>query len=245
MPELFDQETKEALRQIFSGFPREVVDYLFIAPPGAKCNTCKDAVELAKALEGVSKGRLKVEIVDTESDLGRKVKPRYAPAWVFDTPGLNVRYYGLPLSQEFPPFVYMHQYIATGSLKLPREIIDEVKSIERELHVKIFVTPECPYCPLVVDTFNQMGIVNDKLLVETIEAIEFPWEADKYRVYYVPAIIISDVERIDGYVPPDILVKVLKRAALKLEGKEIPEELRFELVPAEAEPVEHHHHHEH
>ena len=243
MPKIFDKETIEALKQIFSKFPRKVTDHLVIAPANVKCETCKDAVELAKALMEVSEGKLEIKIIEKGSDEAEKFKPRYAPAWIFDAPTYNIKYYGLPLSQEFPPFIYVHQYIATGELKIPKQFLEEIKNIDVQLHVKIFVTPECPYCPLIVDALNQVGLANSNVLVETIEAMEFPWEADKYGVFYVPAVIISDVERIDGYVPPDILVKILKRTVYKLKGQEIPEDLRIELVPQAEVPIEHGHEH--
>ncbi len=241
MPKIFDKETITALKQIFSKFPSKVTDYLIIAPANVKCETCKDAIELAKALMKVSEGKLEIKIIEKGSDEAEKFKPRYAPAWIFGAPAHNIRYYGLPLSQEFPPFIYVHQYIVTGELKIPKQVIEEIKDIDIPLHVKVFVTPECPYCPLIVDILNQAGLVNSNILVETIETMEFPWEADKYGVFYVPAIIISDVERIDGYVPPDILIKFLKRAVYKLKGQEIPKDLKIELTPQVEVPVEYKH----
>jgi len=229
MPNIFDKETAEALKQLFSSFPRRVVDHLIISSANEECQTCKDALELANALMEISDGKLEVRVVEKTSDIGVKLKPRYVPAWVFETPGYNVRYYGLPLSQEFPPFIYIHHYIATGKLKIPENIINEVMKIDTSLHVKIFVTPQCPYCPQVVDIFNQIGLVNNRILVETIEAMEFPEEADKYKIFYVPAVIINDLERMDGYVPLDIIVKMLKRAMYRVKGLEIPDELQIGL----------------
>ncbi len=243
---MFDEETREALIELFNSFPKKVTNYLVVAHSKSECETCSEAEKLARELMGLARDKLEFKIIHRDSEEARKLKPRYVPAWIFESPNYNVRYYGLPAGQEFPPFIYLQQYIATGRVKLPKNIVDEAKSIETDLNVKIFVTPECPYCPLVVDALNQVGLVNGRVLVETIEAVELPWEADKYRVFYVPAIIISDVERIDGYVPPDVLIKILKRAEYKLRGEEVPEELAsIQLVPAEVSTVEHEHHHEH
>ena len=212
---LFDEETRVALIELFTKFPRKLIDYLVI---GEDCHTCNEAKILAEELARLSASRVEFKIINKDDNEARILKPRYVPAWIYDTPGKNIRYYGLPSGQEFPPFIFIHQYIATGELKIPKKIIDAVKKINTPLHVKIFVTPECPYCPHTVDLFNQIGLVNEKILVETIEAFELPEEADKYRVEYVPAVIISDVERIDGYAPPDIVVKSLEDAEKKLKG---------------------------
>ncbi len=247
---MFDEETAAALKQILGGMPRKVTDYLVVADHvyktclgvEAHCHSCDEAVALAKELERLSGGKLEFKIIKIDDPLAKKLGICYAPAFVYGSPGLNVRYYGLPAGEEFPPFVYVHTYIASGKLKLPERIIDAVKMIKTDLHAKIFVTPQCPYCPLTVDTLNQMGLVNPRIRVETIEAVELPWEADKYNVQYVPVVVISDVERIDGYVPPEITVKFLRNAEARLLGKEPVE--KIQLAP-EHTPIEDEHHHHH
>lgn len=207
---MLDSETRQALIKIFSGFPRAIQDYLIISDKG-DCETCEEAVRLADEITAVSGGKLRFRVVNKDSDEAMKLRPRYVPAFIYDLPVHNVRYYGLPAGQEFPPFIYVHEYIAKNKLRLPESVISEVKGINKSLHVKVFVTPECPVCPMVVDTLNQIGIVNPKILVEVIEAVELPWEADKYNVMYVPAIIVDDIVRHDGYAPPDQIVAMLKQ----------------------------------
>ncbi len=245
---LFDEETIQALKQLFGSFKKELNDYLVvddleklskqetsthhhhIHPHHEGCPTCGEAKLLAEELSKISEGKLRFKIIDLKNAETATLKPRYTPAFIYDTPKKNIRYYGLPSGQEFAPFIYIHQYIANNIVKLPGEVIDLVKSIETPLHIKIFVTPECPYCPIVVDAINQMGLVNDLLLVETIEAIELPLEADMYGVSYVPDIIITDpekqteygvepIERINGYMPPEELAKIIKNASEKLSKK--------------------------
>ena len=246
---LFDEETIQALKQLFSSFKKELNDYLVvddleklseqeisthhhhhIHAHREGCPTCAEAKLLAEELSKISEGKLRFKIIDLKNTETAVLKPRYTPAFIYDTPKKNIRYYGLPSGQEFAPFIYIHQYIANNVIKLPGEVVELVKSIETPLHIKIFVTPECPYCPIVVDAINQMGLVNDLLLVETIEAIELPLEADMYGVSYVPDIIITDpekqteygvepIERINGYMPPEELAKIIKYASEKLSKK--------------------------
>ncbi len=244
---LFDEETIQALKQLFNSFKRELNDYLVvddleklseqeisshhhIHAHREGCPTCGEAKLLAEELSKISEGKLRFRIIDLKNTETAILKPRYTPAFIYDTPKKSIRYYGLPSGQEFAPFIYIHQYIANNIVKLPGEVIDLVKSIETPLHIKVFVTPECPYCPIVVDAINQMGLVNDLLLIETIEAIELPLEADMYGVSYVPDIIITDpekqteygvepIERINGYMPPEELAKIIKYASEKLSKK--------------------------
>ncbi len=224
---MFDEDTVNALREIFNGFKREVIDYLVIVKDMNICPTCGEAEHLANELMKIAGGKLRFEVLEKDSGIGEKLMVRYTPAFIYGTRRKNIRYYGLPSGQEFAPFIYIHQYIANDEVRLSREALDIVESIENPIHVKVFVTPECPYCPIVVDAVNQMGLVNDELLVETIEALELPIEADKYHVMYVPYIVINDprdwreygvkpVEVINGYVPPEDIAKIIYDASKRI-----------------------------
>ncbi len=254
---LFDEETIQALKEVFSKFPKELVDLLIVEsendppsdphegthsqqyehgehtplhhiPQERRCPTCNEAKVLAEELMKVSEGKLKFKIIGKDSEEAKKLNVRYVPAFIYDAPKRNIRYYGLPSGQEFAPFIYIHKYIATGEISLPESVRELISRIDVPLHIKVFVTPECPYCPVVVDALNQMALVNDNLLVETIEAVEHPIEADMYGVSYVPDVIISDpnkqeeygaepIERISGYLPPDEIAKILLVAAEKVK----------------------------
>ena len=232
MSALFDQETVEELKRIFASLRRSIRDVLIVdslEKPGTvlHCHSCPEAIQLAKELSRVSEGKLTFEILDAAA--GRRYRPRYYPAFIYGTKTGNVRYYGLPYGQEFAPFIYVHEYLSEG-IKLPKRVVEEVESIDVPLHIKVFVTPECPYCPLVVDFLNQVGIVNSNFIVETIEAFEHPLEADKYGVMYVPYIAITRVEDyevygakpiavIPGYAPNEEILEVIKKASRKVAGR--------------------------
>ncbi|MGC8982170.1 MAG: thioredoxin family protein [Desulfurococcaceae archaeon] len=230
MSSLFDEETVQELRRIFERLKKSQVDVLVLdsaTNPGAvgHCHTCPEAKQLAEELEKISRSKLRFKVLDKSE--AAPYKPRYLPAFIYDTKNRNVRYYGLPSGQEFAPFIFMHEYISEG-VKLPKSIVEEVEAIEVPMHVKIFVTPECPYCPLVVDFFNQVGLVNENIFVETIEAFENPLEADLYQVYYTPYVAITRIEDYDkygakpiatipGYAPHEELLEVVKLAEKKLK----------------------------
>lgn len=240
--ELFDEETKQALKQIFQQFKKKVVDYLIVEDSNEEksreqihahnyrhgCPTCEEAKRLAEAIMEISRGMVEFKIITKSNEEAKQLKPRYTPAFIYGAPARNIRFYGLPSGQEFAPFIYVHQYIANNEIKLPDHVVEEARRINVPLHIKIFVTPECPYCPLTVDAFNQLALVNDKLLVETIEALELQLEADMYNVAYVPDVVITDpdkkheygaepIERISGYMPIEEAIKIVLYAAEKLK----------------------------
>ncbi|MEM0326573.1 MAG: thioredoxin family protein [Desulfurococcaceae archaeon] len=233
MVALFDDETVQELRRIFDGLRRNLVDLLIVdsvSNPGSSgnCGTCPEALQLAREIESISNGKVSFHVLDSSE--ARSIRPRYLPAFVYDTRKRNIRYYGLPSGQEFAPFIYVHEHLSEG-VKLPKNIQEEIEVVETPMHIKVFVTPECPYCPIVVDFFNQAGIINENLLVEAIEAFEHPYEADRYNVQYVPYVAINRIEdynvygakpivTIPGYAPIEELIEALKLAEKKIRKTE-------------------------
>lgn len=226
--ELFDKETIEALREIFSSFKKSLVNYLIVSSDQSKCASCSEAEHLASELMSIAGDIVVFKKIEFSEDIREKLYVRYLPAFIYDTSRRNIRFYGLPSGQEFGPFIYIHRYIANNELSLSKKIIELVEEIDKPLHVKVFVTPECPYCPYVVDTVNQIGLVNDSILVETIEAMELPQEADMYYITYVPAIVINNIndwreygakplEVIHGYVSPEEIARVLNHVSRRLK----------------------------
>jgi len=227
---LFDEDTEKALREIFESFPRSVEDYLVVSKNPAECSTCGEALTLAGELARIAGGKLKFTVLDDSEDVREKLAVRYVPAFIYGSRKRNIRYYGLPSGQEFAPFIYIHQYIATGQLNISGEVREHIEEVDVPLHIKVFVTPECPYCPIVVDAVNQMALLNDLLLVETIEAFEHPVEADMYGVMYVPFIAINDpsdwrkygakpIEVVNGYLTPEDVSRIILRAAKKAKRR--------------------------
>ena len=123
----------------------------------------------------------------------------------------NIRYFGLPVGYEFGVLVEDIIYVSKGTLDLPEEVLDEVKKIQESVHIKVFVTPTCPYCPYVARTAHMFALANRNIVADVIEAMEFPELADKYNVYAVPKVVINDRVSFEGVLSEDkFLEKVIE-----------------------------------
>jgi predicted DsbA family dithiol-disulfide isomerase len=68
------------------------------------------------------------------------------------------------------------------------------------VHIQVFITPTCPYCPAAVRTAHRFALLNENIRADMIEAIEFPHLAQKYQVRGVPRSVINETLRVDGAV---------------------------------------------
>jgi protein-disulfide isomerase len=88
--------------------------------------------------------------------------------------------------------------------------------LDKPLHLQVFVTPTCPYCPRAVLLAHQMAMENPVMIrAEGVEATEFPDLANRFHVRGVPQTVINDGSgMVVGAVPEQHLLAEIQRALL-------------------------------
>ncbi|MBN1400008.1 MAG: thioredoxin family protein [Anaerolineae bacterium] len=152
----------------------------------------------------------------------------------------GIRFYGIPSGYEFTSLVEDIVDVSRGATELSEETRQKLEQIQDPLHIQVFVTPTCPYCPAAVRMAHSLAIASDKIRADMVEAIEFPHLANKYGVYGVPRNIINEDTQVEGALPePLFLANVLQAAGL------MPQEEVDQLMEKMAAEVEVAHEHEH
>lgn len=57
-----------------------------------------------------------------------------------------------------------------------------------------------------------MALVSDRVRAEAVEAIEFPELANQFKVRGVPKSVVNGVKSVDGAVPEQYLLDLIKEA---------------------------------
>ncbi|MBE3596773.1 MAG: thioredoxin family protein [Hydrogenibacillus sp.] len=138
------------------------------------------------------------------------------PAIVFvqaDGSDTGVRFYGIPSGYEFTTLIEDIIDLGSGTHGLSEKTVEELKQIDKDVHIQVFVTPTCPYCPRAVRIAHFMAMVHPKIRAEMIEATEFPELANAYNVYGVPKTVINDgAEEQEGAVPEQVILQKILAA---------------------------------
>ena len=89
-----------------------------------------------------------------------------------------------------------------------------LKNLQQPLHLQVFVTPTCPYCPRAVLLAHQMAMENPQMiLAEGVEATEFPDLASRFHVRGVPQTVINaGAGIVVGAVPEQNLLAQIQQA---------------------------------
>jgi len=216
-----DDRTKEEVRRVLSKVNSEVKLHFFSSENERECPYCKDEEEI---LETISSLNPLIKVIKYPEGLKHEKAKEFSvdklPALIIH--GMreyNVRYFGLPAGYEFGSLIEDIIDVSKGTVDLKPEIIKLLRTIKRKVHIQVFVTPSCPYCPLAVRASHKFAIVNENIVSDAIEAIEFNELAEKYDVYAVPKVIINDKVAFEGVIPEVYFVAAIKEAI----GEPLPE----------------------
>ena len=125
----------------------------------------------------------------------------------------GVRFFGIPSGYEFTSVIEDILDISKGESGLQDKTKDAVADITEPVHLQVFVTPTCPYCPQAVRLAHKLALESDLITADMVEAIEFPHLSNKYHVHGVPRTVINDTIHQEGAVPePMLLAKLLEAA---------------------------------
>lgn len=115
---------------------------LFI--PGHECETCKDTRALLEEVAALS-DKIKLEVHDfvAESQLARDYAIDRIPALVITADSVKgrIRYFGLPSGYEFSVLLGSLLDASQGKSELSEASVETLGSVEKNLHIQVFVTP--------------------------------------------------------------------------------------------------------
>ncbi len=209
-----DEKLKEELRKQLSILTKNVKIVFFTQE--LECQYCKETRSILTELTEVSdKLNLEVKnfIVD-KSDADKYGVDKIPATVLLDENGKDygIKFFGIPSGYEFASLLEDIKMLGTGNTGLPADLENEIKKIDSEIHMQVFVTPTCPYCPQAVVTAHKFSYLNDKIKGDMVEATEFPHLSNKYNVRGVPRTVINENTFIEGAAPEQMVLDKVKEA---------------------------------
>jgi|SRR5659263_24265 len=203
---VLQESDKEAIQKRFVGLADDVE--LIVFSQELECQFCKETREMVLDLGTLSK-KIKVKIFDFVKDSDEVLKynikkiPAIAIAGKID---YGIRYYGLPEGYELSVMIDTIIDVSKGKTKLSDAIKTQLSEIKKSVHLQVFVSPTCPYCPKAAKTAHQFAIENENIRSDVIEMVEFPYLVQRYSVMSVPHIVINNDSSFVGAYSPEIFI---------------------------------------
>jgi glutaredoxin-like protein len=131
-----------------------------------------------------------------------------------------VRFLGAPSGYEFSTLIADIVDVSRGDTDLSEETRAALKDVNEPVHIQVFSTPDCPYCPRAARLAHLLAMENEHITADAIDATEFPDLARQYQVMSVPKIVINDRVEFTGAQPEAVFIDAIQRALPAKEDQE-------------------------
>jgi glutaredoxin-like protein len=213
---LIQEKDREFIKKEFEVLKTPVRLVVFYADSG--CDYCNETRQISEELSELSdKVSVSVHNFDAERELADKFGIDKVPATIVmsEEKDYGIRYFGIPSGHEFMSVLEDIIMVGTGEVDLQQSTLDVLKSIKQPVHMKVFITPTCPYCPRAVRMAHKFAYVSDFIRGDMIEALEFPALANQYNVMAVPRTVINDRAYLEGAAPENMFIdKILEALSI-------------------------------
>jgi glutaredoxin-like protein len=203
---------KEIIQKKFVGLTNDVKFIVFTQE--LECQFCKETRELAVDL-GTLSSKIKVKIYDfvKNGDEVMEYKIKRIPAIaIVGKLDFGIRYYGVPAGYELATMIDTIIDVSKGTTSLTEAIKNRLAEIKKDVHLQVFVSPTCPYCPKAARIAHQFAIENENIRSDVIEMMEFPDLVQKYSVMSTPHIVINEDTSFMGAHPAEVFIDQINLA---------------------------------
>ncbi len=219
MEKVLNDQIVKQINEVFAGI-EEPVQVLFF---GSKdnCEYCNEAKQLLEEVTALN-DKLDLSVYDMQenADVAKQFNVTNAPGIVIaakdnaEVKNLGIQFSGIPSGHEFSTLINDILIVSKRESGLDAKTREFLKNLTQPLHLQVFVTPTCPYCPRAVLLAHQMAMENPQMIrAEGVEATEFPELANQFNVRGVPQTVINAGKgMVVGAVPEQNLVAEIMRA---------------------------------
>ena len=209
-----DDQIKSELAKQLSALNKKVKMVMFTQE--LECQYCRETKQILTELSEVSdKISLQIKNFVTDKADAEKYGVDKIPATVLldeNEKDYGIKFYGIPSGYEFASLLEDIKLLGTGITGFDPRIENEIKNVDSDVHMQVFVTPTCPYCPQAVITAHKFAYLNERIKSDMVEATEFPHLSNKYSVRGVPRTVINENNFIEGAAPEQMVFDKVKEA---------------------------------
>ncbi len=212
---MINDRDREGIEKRLSKLPQAVK--LVVFTQEMECQYCRETRGLVEELAALS-DKITVEVKDFVADdayarrLGVDKIPAIAVLGQEDR-DYGIRFFGVPGGYEFVSLLESLEIVASGESGVSPAGKEKLKMVTEPLHLQVFVTPTCPYCPRAVVQAFKLAVESEHITASMVEATEFPHLANRYKVSGVPHTVIGDSPQpIIGALPEHAVLDMIETA---------------------------------
>lgn len=118
-------------------------------------------------------------------------------------------YHAIPEGPELAPFLEALSHVSDGPPPVHPDIEARLKNLKAPCSLKLFIAPECPFCPKMVQALAPLALINDLVKLTIIDGLLFPEMAEPLDIKSAPTLLLDDRMRWTGQTPLAEIVDVM------------------------------------
>ncbi len=191
-----------------------------ITIPGRECRYCAETQQLMEEVADLSP-KINLEVVDFYADptIAEERGVARIPAVLLSSANMDkqarLKFYGAPVGYEMATIIEGIKTISRGVSPLSMDTRKKLRQVNQDVHIQVFVTPSCPYCPGLSHMAHAMALENSHIHADVIEVQEFPRLGQTYGVRSVPLTVINEHIRFAGAVDEGGLLERVLEAGVR------------------------------
>lgn len=209
---IINEEQREQLQERFKELDGDVKIIVFTQEN--ECQYCEETKQLMEDVASLS-DKIAIEAYDfaEDKDKVKKYMIDKVPATVIEgEKDYGIRFYGIPAGHEFVSLVNSIELVATGESGLSEETKTALGQLKDSMHIQVFITLTCPYCPGAVEIAHKMAMESELITADMVESAEFPDLGEKYNVMAVPKVVVNEDTQFEGALPEGEFVENVMKA---------------------------------
>ncbi|MBI4773341.1 MAG: thioredoxin-disulfide reductase [Deltaproteobacteria bacterium] len=213
---VMEEELAAQLRKALQTLRHSIPIFLFVRE-GFNDAYNDVAREIVQAFSQLS-DKIESKEYGLDHKLAEKWEVLYTPTILFDPDRYSIRWLGAPAGEEGRTFLEALFLLGNRDSMLSDQSRKIMEKIDGPRHVKVFVSPTCPYCPQQAVNAFKAAVHNPKLIsLELIDIQANPDLADRYNAHSVPQTWANETLIAMGAQPEELFLASL----LKMEEQTI------------------------
>lgn len=206
-----EEQSRARLVSVFEKMPHEVPLLLITGKKKENKQYTEAARQIIKTVRSFTPKIILKELDITHAE-AKKSKVEYTPSILFDPEKYNIRWLGAPLGEEGRTFIEAVIMMGYQKVQLDEEAAKVLERIDSSRHLKVFVSPTCPYCPQqAVNALKAAISKPDLISLEIIDIQAQPDLADKYNAHSVPQVFADEILIAMGAQSEELFMSSLER----------------------------------
>ncbi len=200
------REMKDSLAESFEALTGKVTLHVFTRK-GDNDQFNEMTTTIVREIAGLNP-KLMAHFHKIESGASKRYGVERSPTLLISPEKYSIRFTGSPLGEEGRSLVMAIIMASAGNTLVSEDSRKRLSLLNEKRHIRVFVSPTCPYCPQqVLYAFSAAIERPDFISAEAVEIFENRDLAEKFAAMSVPKTFVNDVLTAQGLEPEEYFME--------------------------------------